>query len=202
MKLIKALAKFPETCIFRVNDSDDNDQAKWDAEPVSSSVLPETEGFFIVKGKNILPDGTIRDCYIDISLPERINDYAYFFDGKSLKVDYPYEFKGDIICAVPIDCFGVYELFYSKINPDIGIDILKEGLTVSPRKCYIAEDLGYILRDESRFKEAAEMFQIAVDEIPSSYFIYGEIAACYEKIGDTEKAEKYQAMFAQENKAG
>jgi tetratricopeptide (TPR) repeat protein len=201
MKLVKALAKFPETRIFCVEDSDDEDQTKWDVKPISARILPEAEGFFIVKGKNISQDGTIRDCYIDISLPERINDHAYVFDGKSLKIGYPYEFEGNIICAVAIDCFGDYELFYSKINPDVGIDILKEGLAISQQKHYIAEDLGYILRDEGRFKEAAEMFQIAVDETPSSYFIYGELATCYEKVGYAEKSEKYKALFAQENKA-
>lgn len=202
MKLAKALAKFPEVLIFHVEDSDDDGQAKWDVEPVDSPVLLESESLFIVKAKNVLPDGTIQNCYIDISLPERINDNTYYFDGKSLDVIPSYEVDGDVICAVPIDCFGVYELFYSKINPGLGIDILKEGLAVSKQKHYIAEDLGYILRDEGRFKEAAEMFQISVDETPSSYFIYGELAACYEEIGETENAEKYKMMFAQENKMG
>ena len=150
MKLIKALSKYPEVRIFRVEDSDDDDQAEWDVEPIDSLVLQESEDFFIVKAKNILPDGTIQDCYIDVSLPERINDYTYFFDGKSLKVSYTHEVEGDVICAVPIDCFGVYELFYSKVNPDLGMDILKEGLAISEQKHYIAEDLGYILRDEGR----------------------------------------------------
>lgn len=202
MKLIEALAKFPETRIFHVKDSDSKDPANWDVEPVFSLILLESDGFFIVMAKNSLPDGTIRDCYMDISLPERINEYAYFYDGKSLKVDYSYQFEGDIICAVPIDCFGVYELFYSKINPGIGIDILKEGLALSQQKHNIAENLGYILRDECRYQEAAKMFQISVDAAPSSYYIYGELAACYQQIGETEKAEKYQKIFDQQNSWG
>jgi tetratricopeptide (TPR) repeat protein len=201
MKLIKALAEYPKTLIFRrVNHSDDADEANMEVEPINSLILLESKDFFIVKAKNILANGIVKDCYMDISLPERINDYAYFFDGKSLIADYPGKFDGDIICAVPIDCFGVYELFYSKINPDIGINILKEGLIASRQKHFIAEDLGYILRDEKRFSEAAEMFQIAVDENPSSYFIYGELAACFAAIGETKKAKKYQEMFARENK--
>lgn len=202
MKLAKALAKFPEVRIFRVEDSDNDDQAKWDVEPADSAVLLESENLFIVKAKNVLPDGTIQDCYIDVSLPERINDNTYYFDGRSIDVIPSHEVDGDVICAVPIDCFGVYELFYSRNNPDLGIEILRVGLSVSEHKRYIAEDLGYILRDEGRFKEAAEMFQITVDETPSSYFIYGELAACYEEIGETAKAEKYKAMFAQEDKTG
>ena len=202
MKLIQALAMFPEFQIFRVEDSDDDDQEKWDVEPVNSPVLLESENFFILKAKNILPDGTIRDCYIDVSLPERINDYTYFFDGMVLEVSYTQEVEGDVICAIPIDCFGVHELFYSKINPDLGIVILKEGLAVSDQKHCIAEDLGYILRDEGRFQEAAEMFQISVDENPSSYFTFGELAACYQEIGEKEKAKKYREIFDRENKMG
>lgn len=201
MKLAKALAKYTEVRVFRVEDSDDV-EANWDVEPADSPVLVETENLFIVKAKNVLPDGTIQDCYIDLSLPERINDNTYYFDGKSIEVIPSYEVKGDVICAVPIDCFGAYELFYSKNNPDLGIEILREGLLISEHKSCIAEDLGYILRDEGRFKEAAEMFQIAVDETPSSYFIYGELAACYEEIGEAIKAEKYKAIFAQEDKTG
>lgn len=77
-------------------------------------------------------DGVIRDGYIDISLPERITDDAYFLDGKSLAVGYSYEFEGDIICAVPINCFGTYELFYSKVDPNIGIEVLQEGQLMKP----------------------------------------------------------------------
>jgi hypothetical protein len=39
------------------------------------------------------------------------------------------------------------------------------------------------------------MFQIAVDAEPSSYFIYGELADCYDKVGQTQQANKYRAMF-------
>lgn len=200
MNLLTALVQFTEVRIFRVEDADNDDPGKWDVEFADSRVLLETEGFFIVKAKNVLSDGRIRDCYIDISLPERINDYTYYFDGKCLEVSPSYAVEGDVICAVPIDCCGDYELFYSRLNPDLGIEILNEGLGLSERKSCIAEDLGYILRDEGRIKEAAEMFQIAADEIPSSYFIYGELAACYEEIGENAEAEKYNAMFAQETK--
>ncbi len=135
-------------------------------------------------------------------LPERISDYAYFLRGDRVESRYHHECDGDIICAVPIDCFGVYELFYSRIAPETGIEILKQGLAASPHKIYIAEDLGYILRDEGRFAEAAEMFQIAVDAEPSFYFIYGELAGCYDEIGQTDKARKYRAMFERQSERG
>lgn len=203
MKLINALLNHPSVPIFCVKDSENENKAEWEVEPVNSKVLTESDtndDFYIVKAKNILEDKSIKDCYIDISLPERISDYAYFLRDQSITFDYHHQFKGDIICSVPIDCFGVYELFYSRIAPDVGIEILKEGLSVSNRKCYIAEDLGYILRDEERYDEAAKMFQISADEEPSSYFIYGELADCYEKMGDEEKSKQYRGLF--ENEGG
>ncbi|MBI9051645.1 MAG: hypothetical protein JEZ00_19635 [Anaerolineaceae bacterium] len=183
MELIQALNDFPDIKIFRI-ESDNDELAKWDVEPIDSPILLESDDYYLVKAKNILPDGKVINCYMDICLPERINDCAYFFDGEGIEKNYSYDVEGEVICAVPIDCFGIYELFYSKVNPEVGIDVLKAGLLVSQQKHIIAEDIGYILRDEGRFTEAAEMFQISVDEGPSSYFIFGELAECYQEIGE------------------
>jgi hypothetical protein len=197
MRLLDALIQHPDVAIFAVLDSDSDERSEWGVTPIDESVLTESEDhdFFIVKAKNIHPDGVAADCYIDICLPERISDYVYSLRGDRVDFRYHHECDGDIICAVAIDCFGVYDLFYSKIAPDIGIEVLKAGLVASPHKTYIAEDLGYILRDERRFTEAAEMFQIAADAEPSSYFIYGELAGCYREVGQVEKANKFQAIF-------
>lgn len=199
MKPIQAFVEYPETSVFRVIGSEDNEHSNWEVAPLTIDILMEEEGFFIVKAKNILPDGKVQDCYLDISLPERINGLVYFFDGVNLRVDYSFNCTGDIICAVPIDCFGVYDLFYSKINPSVGIDILKVGLANSARKSAIAEDLGYIFRDEEQYDDAAKMFQISVNEAPSSYFLLGELAACYMASGQTEKGKEYERLFAQNN---
>src|SRR5258708_19541219 len=98
-------------------------------------------------------------------------------------------------CRVKISGVGVYELFYSKKRPEVGIEVLQGGLRSSAKKAAIAEDLGYILRDERRFQEAAEAFEIAVEEGPSSYFIYGELAGCYGETGNKELADKYRKLF-------
>jgi tetratricopeptide (TPR) repeat protein len=197
MRLIDALSNNPEVSVFAVLDSEADDTAEWDVEPVDGEVLRESEVdyYFVVKAKNILSDGTVRDCYIDVNLPERISDYAIFVVGDRLDARYRHEFDGEIICAVPIDCFGVYDLFYSKSAPEVGIEVLKRGLILAPRSPNIAQDLGYILRDEGRYEEAAAMFQVAVDEGPSSYFLYGELAACYDSIDQPDKARLYQDMF-------
>ena len=197
MRLIDALTQHPSVSIFAVLDSEHDDRREWDVEPVEGDVLCESEldSYFVVKAKNVLPGGGVRDCYIDICLPERVSDLAIVVCDKQLDARYHHEFDGEIICAVPVDCFGVYDLFYSRIAPEIGIEVLRRGLAARPRNCHMAEDLGYILRDEHRFDEAAEMFQIAVDEGPSSYFICGELADCYVKIGKPDKAELYREMF-------
>lgn len=202
MRLVDALTQHPNVAIFAVLDFLSDDNSEWEVTPTDESVLTESEvtDLFIVKAKIIRADGVAADCYIDISLPERISDYAYFLRGDRVDFNYHHEFEGEIICAVPIDCFGVYELFYSRIAPDIGIEILKRGLEMSPNKTYIAEDLGYILRDERRFVEAAEFFQIAADAEPSSYYIYGELAGCYDEIGQAEKAIEYRALFEREDR--
>lgn len=194
MKLLEAI-KFSKFSILEIINDDEDNPSNWDVEPVDSQILNSRDGYFIVKAKNILPSKEIVECYIDLTLPERISDYAYFYDGKTIQYDYLHEFKGDIICAVPIENYGNYELFYSKIKPEVGINTLKNALDILQSKSAIVEDLGYILRDESRYKEASEMFQISANSKPSSYFIYGELADCYKQIGDNEKAHHYSKLF-------
>lgn len=195
MRLQEAIETHPEVRIFRVVDSDADEKSEWEAQIADAPVLSQEDGFFILKAKNILPDGAIQDCYVDVSMPERISDYGYQIRGGVLEARYHHEFQGEIICAVPISSFGVYELFYSKKKPEIGIEILKSGIHSSTKKAAIAEDLGYILRDEGRFAEAAEAFEMAAQEGPSSYFIYGELAGCYDETGNKMLADKYRQMF-------
>ena len=75
--------------------------------------------------------------------------------------------------------------------------MLKRGLAASKRKHFIAEDLGYLFRDEGRYQESAEMFQLAADEEVSSHFIYGELGQMYGKIGNAEKQKIYSELFRQ-----
>ena len=76
----------------------------------------------------------------------------------------------------------------------MGIRILRDGLNNSDRKCFIAEDLGYILRDEGRTEEAITAFRYSADEGPSSEFIYLELMQLYDEIGDAEKVEHYREL--------
>src|SRR5580765_4010924 len=141
MRLQEAIESHPEVRILRVLSSDGEQKSEWDVEIADAPILSQEDGFFILKAKNILPDGTIRDCYIDISMPERISDYAYRIHEGSLDVRYHHEFEGEVVCGAPISSFGVYELFYSKTKPEVGIEVLQGGLRSSEEKAAIAEDL-------------------------------------------------------------
>jgi hypothetical protein len=203
-RFIAAITANLQVKFFRVLDSGAGHPRNWQLEPLQTDLLSDTEadGYHVMKALNVLPDGMIHECYIDMNLPERISDYAFFVEDGSLRFGYHHEFPGEILPAVALDCFGLYELFYSKARPQLGIDILKRGLAIAKRKHYIAEDLGYIFRDERRFREAAEMFKIAVEEGPSSYFIYGELAGAYAELGDSANEKKYSAMFKRAEAGG
>ncbi len=101
-----------------------------------------------------------------------------------------------MIPAVAIESFGVYELFYSHIDPEVGLTVLRTGLQAAESKAPIAEDLGYILRDEGRKEEAIEAFSIAIEEGPSCEYIPMERAALYEAIGDHANAERDRQLAA------
>jgi hypothetical protein len=194
---VDAVTSHPEANYFRVQDSEPSDPHEWELEPLSVDLLSNTEsdGYHVIKALNILPDGTTRECYIDMNLPERISDYAFFVDKGAFRFGYWHDFPGQFIPSTALDCFGVYELFYSRARPDLGIDILKRGLAIAKRKGYIAEDLGYILRDEGQLREAIDMFKISIEEGPSSYFIYTEVAGAYADLGDTANEIKYREMY-------
>jgi len=196
-KMIEVIDRHPNVKFFRVVDSHFDDPRDWVLEPLQTELLSDTESdeFYVIRALNVLPDGTIRDCLMNMTFPERISDYAFFLENGHFRFGYHHEFPGEIIPAAALDCFGMYELFYSKKRPEVGIEILRRGLSIAQRKHSIAEDLGYILRDEGRFQEAAEAFRIAAEEGPSSYFIYGELAAAYSKLGDVENEKRFATMF-------
>jgi hypothetical protein len=195
--LTQAITQYPKVNAFRRVARDGDDPREWEYEPVTGEVLAgaDRHGFYVLGAMNVRSKSDVRRCYMDISTPERINDFAYLVDGRELLYNYPHKLGGEFIPAIAIDGFGLYELFYSKIAPELGIDVLRRGLAASKRRHFIAQDLGYILRDEGRDREAAEAFQIAADEEVSSHFIYGELAELYRKLGDTEKYKKYAALF-------
>jgi tetratricopeptide (TPR) repeat protein len=224
MKFTKALLTLPDVNIFQVDfepgefedlfENDHNfsleepDFYYWEAEPVNAEILaaeylPDNvlEGYFVLKALFISEKGETFSCFVDVTMPERISEFAFFIiDGKIHKESKGYSkctlktaenhIQGEVVPLVAIDKFGIYDLYYSRIRPEIGIEILRDALKTSQRKKYIAADLAYILRDENRCKEAIQAFDITIAEGADNEYCFLERADLFEKIGDYESAEK------------
>ena len=202
MRLKEALFRQSEINIFRVDQ--ENDFASkgfldWILHPIQAKTLsakdcPDNvlDGYFIIKAIWIKENGELQDCYLDLTMPERISEEVFLLRDNEI-IRQPNYKTGEVVPAVAIEGFGVYELFYSRINPEIGIQVLREGLKNAGQKVPIAEDLAYILRDEDRHSEAIEAFTIVIENEDSQYgmpneFTFSERARLYEILGDFEKA--------------
>jgi hypothetical protein len=195
--LVQVIAQRPTVNAFKRVAGNGDDPRLWKYAPVFGDVVPEADktGFYILGAFHIRSKTDVSRCYLDLSTPERINEHAYIPDDGELRYDRPRNLDGEFISAIAVDGFGNYGLFYSKIAPELGIDVLRRGLAASQRKHFIAEDLGYILRNEGRAREAAAAFQIAADEEVSSHYIYLELAELSRKLGRAAKYSKYAALF-------
>lgn len=184
-----------KTRVFVVTNQDDEDELNWTIEPTGFDLIPEEENFYYVKAYQVSQDNT-SDCYIGILTPERIAE-TVVKRGPSGQIvtESIYDQEQTVIPAVASNCFGDYELFYAKENPQIGIGVLKDGLEKATNKNIVAEDLGYILRDEERIEEAIEAFKTSEQEGPSSDYIYLELSRLYRDIGQTDNELKYKQIF-------
>ena len=213
MKLTEALFKQKDVPIYQVNDFDDEDFLNWDVEPIYAATLAAEyvpggllDGFFIIKAFLILNDGELQDCFMDVTMPERIHEQAYVQAGGEIIQTYSYQLEGEVIPAVAIEGHGIYELFYSRLKPEVGLKVLREGLKVAKKKGHIAEDMAYILRDENRHLEAIEAFNIVIAEGLANQYTYWERAGLLEITGDLagaaedqEEAQRIVAMRKNES---
>ena len=184
-----------KTRVFVVTNQDEEDELNWIIEPTDSDLLPEEENIYYVKALQVSADNT-SNCYIGIMTPERIAETVVKRQPNGQVVaESIYDQEQSIIPAVASDCFGDYELFYAKENPQIGIDVLKDGLEKAINKNVVAEDLGYIFREEKRVNEAIDAFKISEQNGPSSEYIYLELSRLYRDIGQTEIELKYKQKF-------
>jgi tetratricopeptide (TPR) repeat protein len=200
----EAVDQFPQTALFEVTDHEPEDWPHWPLNPLPAATVPSTpeEGFYIVRALHVLDRGRTQGCYLDLSMPERISDFVYFREGSTVTRRAPHDLEGDVIPAVAIEGFGVYEQFYSRRDPEAGLAVLRRGLELAGQKAAIAEDLGYILRDEGRREEAIAMFSIAIEEGPSSDFILMERADLYEALGDRVNAERDRQQAEERRRSG
>lgn len=192
---VKDIYRNNKTKIFVVTNQDDENELNWTIEPTDFELLPEEENIYYVKALQVSADTTI-DCYLGIMTPERIAETVVKRKPSGqIVAESIYDQEQTIIPAVASDCFGDYDLFYSKENPQIGIDVLKDGLAKATNKNIVAEDLGYILRDENRIEEAIEAFKISEQTGPSSEYVFLELSRLYRDIGQTDNELKYKQKF-------
>ena len=194
MKL-KDIYKEINTNVFIVTEQDDDNELNWTIEATNFELIPEEENYYFVKAFEI-SENEKTDCYIGIMTPERIAEIVIKQGSNGqTKVERIYEQVKSIIPSIASECFGDYELYYSKENSQIGIDILKSGLTIATNKNVVAEDLGYILRDEGRIEEAIEAFKISEENGPSSEYTFLELAGLYEQLGQLDKQTEYRQKY-------
>ena len=194
MKL-KDIYKERNTNVFIVTEQDDDNELNCTIEATDFELIPEEENYYFVKAFEIF-ENEKTNCYIGIMTPERIAEIVIKQDSNGqTKVESIYDQEKTIIPSIASECFGDYELFYSKENPQIGIDILKSGLTIATNKNVVAEDLGYILRDEGRIEEAVEAFKISEENGSSSEYTFWELAGLYEQLGQEDKQKEYERKY-------
>jgi tetratricopeptide (TPR) repeat protein len=201
MELGKELFSNAKTVIYNIDyEGNEKSYLKWQIAPLDAPILTSEyaephvygkhiNGFFLVKGKIIIAKNTLIDCFIEIAMPERIRGECFYKQGRKIVRKKVSEIKGEVISTVAIEGHSDYHLFYSKINPAIGIDALFYGLNLSKRKHLVSVDLAYILRDEGRFQESINAFSILINHTKENCYYFSERARLYEKIGDVQAAE-------------
>ena len=197
MKLKEIFHTNDEKIFVVTNQDDDNNKLNWLIEATDYEFIPERENLYIVKAIEVSKNPN-HNIFLGINIPERIGEIVVRknFFGKA-KLESIYDQKRQIIPATASECYGNYELFYAKENPQIGINILKDALTKVINKNVVAEDLGYILRDENRIEEAIEAFKENESFGPSSEFIFFELSNLYQELGDVEQQKTYLQKYKQ-----
>lgn len=183
-----------EVKVFVVVNKDNEDVLEWEVEATQYAVLPDEEGNFFVKGLEISNSG-IAEVYVGITLPERISEIGLIKNTLEQIEVLENMFSSQFLPLVACESYGNYELYYVHTNPKIGIEVLEEGLQQSNHYGAIAEDLGYIYRDEECINEAIEAFKISEEIGVSSCYIYKELADLYDVLGNTPMKEEYNLKY-------
>ncbi|WP_312075879.1 hypothetical protein [Chryseobacterium sp.] len=161
--IVKDIFKDDSVKIFEIISEEDDNILNWKIKPTNLEIIPNDEGFYFVKAFD-----NNQSSYLSIVTPERVTEIV-LRRGKVDEITIEnIEIEHPCIPLVASESFGNYELYYLKENPKIGIEILKEALEKSLSKSSIAEDLGYIFRDEGKIDEAIKYFIISTENTPSS----------------------------------
>ena len=199
MKLAEMLFRTASK-IFEVVDSDlADDYHNWNLVPLEGQTLAKentlsglADGYFVLEGLMVHADGTVEQAYIDVVLPERNIDWHFLLRnegvvrGRGTLIP-----NAQVIPAVAIEQFGVYDQYYVKGKAEVGMKVLRDGLAAAKSKGPIALDLAYILRDEKRYAESVEAFTLAIKQGEGvDYFCYSERAKLFTKLNNYEAADR------------
>lgn len=156
--------------IFEVVEPNlDGDYLDWNLVPLVGKTLARehtlsglADGYFVLEGLLVHHDGKVEQAYTDVSLPERITDWHFLLKNEEVVRERgTLTPNAQVIPAVAIEKFGVYEQYYVKGHAEVGLKILQDGLAVAKLKWPIALDLAYILRDEKRYSESSRGFYLS-----------------------------------------
>jgi len=186
--------------IFEVVDSDlAGDYHDWNLVSLEGQTLAKentlsglADGYFVLEGLLVHVDGSVEQAYVDVVLPERnIGSHFLLRNQEIVRGLGTLIPNAQVIPAVAIEKFGVYDQYYVKGHAEVGMKVLRDGLAVAKSKGPIALDLAYILRDEKRYAESTEAFTLAIDQGEGvDYFCYSERAKLFTKLNNHEAADR------------
>lgn len=186
--------------IFVVTEDDYDNELNWVIQPTNHALIPAQEGHYFVKAIEVSKKNT-SECYMEFKTPERITGWVVKENVNGLPyVGNIYHQKNTIIPAIACDFPGFYDIYSAKENPQIGIDVLRNGLKKATNKSAVAEELGYLLIDDDRIEEAIEAFKISEENKPTTRYIFFELAKLYAKQGELEKSAEYTEKFKNNEK--
>lgn len=193
MKISNLILEKYDFDILEIIDSEDENPLNWSLLPIDEKAIPN-DGHFLVRSQRFSANAE-DTCWINISMPEMIADFVFAIDPKNSEIvlnDYA-ELADKVVMNKLSNTFACYDLYYTKANPQIGIDVLTTEIKNVTEKGYICEYLGYIYRDEKEHHKSIEWFLKCLEfGEPSSECIYKEISDLYSEIGNLELAEKYR----------
>jgi tetratricopeptide (TPR) repeat protein len=200
VKLAKALFTDSAISIYQVFLDEDwhhEDFVDWNLEPINAPILAAEyarekllDGEFILKAELVTAPGESEPCYLGITMPEGVVNYTYVLDLESDQVLQKTGRRKAAISLVAIEKLVDYEIYYSKADPEKGLDVLRHGFRLAKTKWPLAHAIACILRDEGRYGEAVDMLSFLINEGPSdlNYYNYQDRAILLELIGDAEGA--------------
>ena|ERR1700683_189020 len=196
MKLKDALFRTPEA-LYEVTtsylDRDDDQYLDWDLTAIGEQKRGERrDGFFIAKGLVVSGAGEPESAYIEISMPEGITQHIYVLEGEQIvrKGQMPkWLGRQKVIPATVIRGVIDQEVYYARGNPDVGLSILRRGLSEAEapdERHAFSRMMGIILRCEGRYQEAEEAYTIAIGSAPKYLLQYNYIDRAFvrERLGD------------------